>query len=733
MTPSSPPSTSASQRVRRWLTLLTLWMVSSAAVAEAPATTIAGRPVAASELRIWLDAARQRHGVPGLALATIEGGEVRSVIVSGIADVDAGTPVTPETRFEAASLSKPVFSRAWMVAVDEGDVTLDAPLAAAGGDLGLGDDPRVAALTARQLLSHQGGLPNWRETPSGPLRFVAEPGSGLAYSGEGYDALARALARALKTDDAGLAAHLVRVTMPNGARSPFAFRLDHCQNGKAAPHRQGRRIDWTPCLDHVSAAGGLEASPADYALWMAEAMSGKGLSAQADAAWWRGQGVVIPEDHPSRAHGLVDWSLGFAIHAFPWGRMWVHTGDQPGYTALALIADDRKRGLVVMTNADAAHAFLLELVGFLATPVEAPATPEAAAFGAVATTVVEAARDADLILLGDIHGIADGQTLDLEVFKALHRGAQANTYIGEFDFAQAHQLQTFLDTGDRASLDAVFRGWQRSRLQWASEDHRRKWIAMREWNAQLPPSRRVRVLGGEPLQDPGLACEVLRQWIPDDARWAELRVVVRNSDNCRDADRLAAATPSRRPVPGEVPEPLASGLDALAQHREGADRTSRIVARVDALLESLRGTPAYGFWGVFHVIQTQVNRTTTAAHELARRGHRIASVVWLPLNAAMMVPDAGSPTSYTQIPYTLDDPATRKAKGIEDLVTRAQGRVAAFPWPAPGVPSDALTRVEGPLAAQQPFEIAPETAARDGWMQAVVITRGSAATTPIQH
>ncbi len=626
MTPNSPPSTSATRRVRRWLTLLALWMVPSAAVAEAPATTIAGRPVAASELRIWLDAARQRHGIPGLALATIEAGEVRSVLVSGVADVDTGAAVTPETRFEAASLSKPVFSRAWMVAVDAGMVTLDTPLAAAGGDLGLGDDPRIAALTARQLLSHQGGLPNWREKPSGPLRFVAEPGSGLAYSGEGYDALARALARALKTDDAGLAAHLVRATTPNGARSPFAFRLDHCQSGKAAPHRQGRRIDWTPCLDHVSAAGGLEASPADYARWMAEAMAGKGLSAQADAAWWRGQGVVIPEDHPSRAHGLVDWSLGFAIHAFPWGRMWVHTGDQPGYTALALIADDRKRGLVVMTNADAAHAFLLELVGFLATRAEAPVTSEAAPFEAAATTVVEAGRDADLILLGDIHGIADGQTLDLEVFKALHRGAQANTCIGEFDFAQAHQLQTFLDTGDRASLDAVFRDSQRSRLQWAS----------------------------------------------------------------------------------------------------------RIVARVDELLESLRGAPAYGLWGVFHVIQAQVNRTTTAAHELARRGHRIASVVWLPLNASMMVPDDGSPTGYTQIPYTLDDPATRKAKGIEDLVTRARGRVAAFPRPVPGVPSDALTRVEGPLAAPQPFEIAPETAARDGWMQAVVITRGSAATRVIE-
>jgi hypothetical protein len=74
---------------------------------------------------------------------------------------------------------------------------------------------------------------------------------------------------------------------------------------------------------------------------------------------------MISAQHPARAYGLVDWSLGFAIHQLPWGRVWLHTGDQTGYTALVLVAQDRQRALVVMTNADNAQPFLFDLVSYL--------------------------------------------------------------------------------------------------------------------------------------------------------------------------------------------------------------------------------------------------------------------------------------------------------------------------------------------------------------------------------
>jgi CubicO group peptidase (beta-lactamase class C family) len=347
-----------------------------ASSADSVATTLGARPIGIAEFRDWLDAARQRHRIPGLAVATLEDGALRSELVLGLADVDRKAPVTTTTRFEVASLTKPVFSRWWMQAVASGQVALDEPLANRFGDLGLGRHPHVVGLTARQLLSHQSGLPNWREPETATeLPFAFAPGSGFAYSGEGYEALARVLAKVYDVDLQGLARRFDRdVAQPLGLQH-FTFARPNCRAGKAAPHRQGARLSWTPCPSGLGAAGALESSAGDYARWLGQVMAGTDLAPELDLDWWRGQGVRIPAEHPARAHGLVDWSLGFARHQLPFGALWVHTGDQRGYTALALVSDDRRRGLVVLTNADAVQAFLIELVGFLATPTSGGALP----------------------------------------------------------------------------------------------------------------------------------------------------------------------------------------------------------------------------------------------------------------------------------------------------------------------------------------------------------------------
>ncbi|MEM7324217.1 MAG: serine hydrolase domain-containing protein, partial [Actinomycetota bacterium] len=49
-------------------------------------------------------------GIPGLSLAIVNDGEVRYAETFGYADVATGEPVTDETIFEGASLSKPVFA-----------------------------------------------------------------------------------------------------------------------------------------------------------------------------------------------------------------------------------------------------------------------------------------------------------------------------------------------------------------------------------------------------------------------------------------------------------------------------------------------------------------------------------------------------------------------------------------------------------------------------------------------
>lgn len=87
----------------------------------------------------------EKGGVPGAAFALVRGGEVVGVRGLGLAEKEAGTPVTAETVFEAASLSKPVFAWAVMKLRERGelDLDLDRPLSEYLDYEDLRDDPRA--------------------------------------------------------------------------------------------------------------------------------------------------------------------------------------------------------------------------------------------------------------------------------------------------------------------------------------------------------------------------------------------------------------------------------------------------------------------------------------------------------------------------------------------------------------------------------------------------------------
>jgi len=131
-----------------------------------------------------------RARIPGLAVAVIEDGQVARTDLLGVSSAETGEPVTEETLFEAASMSKPVFATAVLRMAERGELDLDQPLHQMLPYERISHDPRSEALTARLVLSHRTGLPNW-----GPetLEFINDPGGKFGYSGEGYVYLQRAL------------------------------------------------------------------------------------------------------------------------------------------------------------------------------------------------------------------------------------------------------------------------------------------------------------------------------------------------------------------------------------------------------------------------------------------------------------------------------------------------------------------------------------------------------------
>ncbi len=155
------------------------------------------------------------HDVAGVAVAVVHEGGV-SARGFGVRDIDTGAPVTPETMFHLASLSKPFVATAVVSLATTGDagepvLDLDAPVIDWIAELTLADG-RQGEVTARGLLSHTSGLPDvpeygWHDPQLGDdalsefarslsgRRLKFEPGTEFSYSNAGYELLGLLLSR----------------------------------------------------------------------------------------------------------------------------------------------------------------------------------------------------------------------------------------------------------------------------------------------------------------------------------------------------------------------------------------------------------------------------------------------------------------------------------------------------------------------------------------------------------
>jgi CubicO group peptidase (beta-lactamase class C family) len=92
-------------------------------------------PRTLTELTQALDEAVGANRIPGAQVAIIENGEVSLSYTYGVADRNLGTPVTEQTVFRAGSISKSFVGVALMMAVEDGLLSLDTPIAEAAPDV----------------------------------------------------------------------------------------------------------------------------------------------------------------------------------------------------------------------------------------------------------------------------------------------------------------------------------------------------------------------------------------------------------------------------------------------------------------------------------------------------------------------------------------------------------------------------------------------------------------------
>jgi CubicO group peptidase (beta-lactamase class C family) len=273
--------------------------------------------------------------IAGLSVAVVRHGATEVLEAYGYADRSAEKPARTTTVFEAASLGKPVFAYLTLKLVDAGLLKLDEPLGGLAPALRQAGD-LAASITARHVLSHTTGLPNWRSAKR-PFRCHFTPGERFSYSGEGYVILQSAVERLTGGTLDELARRLV--FQPLGmSRSSYNGR-DLPPDEIAMPHDEvGRSLPkaWLA----ANAAGSLHTTADDYARFLRAVLTGEGLSQRLARAWLRPNhrapfpffAALDPVGHP-KLHPSVAWGLGWGVEGDT--ETFFHWGSNPGFKSFA--------------------------------------------------------------------------------------------------------------------------------------------------------------------------------------------------------------------------------------------------------------------------------------------------------------------------------------------------------------------------------------------------------------
>jgi CubicO group peptidase (beta-lactamase class C family) len=290
--------------------------------------------------------------VPGLQLTVIEDGALGWTRGYGVRSSDTMEPVDEETVFEAASLSKPVFAYAILQMVDAGVLDLDRPLVEYHEYQDLAHDDRTAQVTARLVLSHSSGLPNWR--PRGEdLDYVHAPGTEFQYSGEGFVYLQQTIEHLTGEPLETLARRLVFEPL---AMTHSSYRWTNEPDANVAV---GHGVDGSPrekneVGDDANAAWSLHTTTADYGRFLLAVIQGRRLSDSLRAA------MVSPQ---ADVEAGVQWGLGVGLEddGDRGVALW-HWGHNGGYRAFVLGYPANQSGLVMFTNSDNGMLLLADLV-----------------------------------------------------------------------------------------------------------------------------------------------------------------------------------------------------------------------------------------------------------------------------------------------------------------------------------------------------------------------------------
>ena len=333
-----------------------------------------------------LDRMKYFH-VPGVSIAVINNANIEWARGYGVLETNRNTQVSPETLFQAASISKPVSAMLVLRLVEQGklDLNIDVNKYLSSWQIPENEHTEKNKVTLRGILSHTAGLtvhgfqgygsdsevPSLLqilngETPanSAPIQVGVAPGSMFRYSGGGYTVMQQILEDISgKTFEELLQTEILDKLHMHS--STFEQPLPMQLREKAATGHIGAGIPikgkWHTYPE--KAAAGLWTTPTDLAEFAIEIMkscdnrSNKILSASmADSML-----TAVQEGY---GLGLAVKKLGNNIIRFG------HSGGNEGFRCYLTAYTGNEKGAVVMTNSDNGDHLMMEIVRSISSVYE---------------------------------------------------------------------------------------------------------------------------------------------------------------------------------------------------------------------------------------------------------------------------------------------------------------------------------------------------------------------------
>lgn len=295
----------------------------------------------------------KKENVPGMSIVCIENAEIKSHHHYGLKNSAAHDLIDEHTVYEVASLSKPVFAYGILQMVEEGLLNLDKPLIEYLPYPDVEHDKRLELITARMVLTHTTGFPNWRHAGES-LKIYFQPGEKFSYSGEGFVYLQKVAEQLLELS---MEDYLKKkVFLPLGMiHSSFIWQSEY-EKLKASGHNSdGVALkNWRPLSGN--AAFTLHTTALDYAKFVIEILKGTRLKSETMNQMMTPhvrveEGCVhCVHKQSGRLSDSIAWGLGWGLQQLEIGDAFWHWGDNNGFKSYVVGLRREKKGIIVFTN-----------------------------------------------------------------------------------------------------------------------------------------------------------------------------------------------------------------------------------------------------------------------------------------------------------------------------------------------------------------------------------------------